>query len=133
MYPFKPNNEVNMAIQTSIYSRFFAIENRKLVVSDDSLGTDSDELVGTKIPLNLTISDRGNPSLSSLQSVEIQIGDRNDELPQFDSFSSQKSVPENRPIGYSVGTFGRTDVDLNSNISASLSCNCFKIEQTIFR
>ena len=131
--PCQPNNEVNMAIENSIYSRFFAIENRKLIVADDSLGFDSDELVGTKIPLNLTISDRGNPSLSSLQLVEIEIDDRNDELPQFESFSTQESVLENRPIGYSIGTFGRTDVDLNSNISASLSCNCFKNDQTIFR
>ena len=120
-----------MAIQASIYSRFFVIENRKLVIADDSLGIDSDELVGTKIPLNLTISDRGNPPLSSLQLVEIEIGDRNDELPQFDSFSTQESILENRPIGYSIGTFGRTDVDLNSNISASLSCNCFKNNQLI--
>ena len=133
VHPFQPNNEVNMAIENSIYSRFFAIENRRLIIADESLGFGSDELVGTKIPLNLTISDRGNPSLSSLQSIEIEIDDRNDELPQFESFTTQESVLENRPIGYSIGTFGRTDVDLNSNISASLSCSCFKNDEAIFR
>ena len=81
----------------------------------------------------MTISNRGNPSLSSIQLVEIEIYDRNDELPQFESFSTQESVLENRPIGYSIGTFGRTNVDLTSTISASLTCNYFKNDQIILR
>lgn len=59
--------------------------------------------------------DRGDPSLSSVMKLTVNVLDENDNSPIFDPRHYTSSVPENVTIGYTVVQLFATDKDAGSN------------------
>ncbi|CAL4108899.1 unnamed protein product [Meganyctiphanes norvegica] len=59
--------------------------------------------------------DRGSPPLSSSVTVHVEVEDINDNPPMFDTDRLQLFVPENSPIGYTVGEVRARDPDAGRN------------------
>lgn len=65
--------------------------------------------------LEIGAKDRGDPSLSSIMKLTVNILDENDNSPIFDPRHYTSSVPENVTIGYTVVQLFATDKDVGSN------------------
>lgn len=59
--------------------------------------------------------DHGLPSLSSTQTLTVEVGDVNDQLPVFDQDIYNASVAENRDPGEPVIRVSATDEDSGNN------------------
>ncbi|XP_054168820.1 protocadherin-like wing polarity protein stan [Oppia nitens] len=65
--------------------------------------------------------DRGVPSMSSSVQINVQIDDCNDNPPRFPSEKIKLYVPENSPIGWTVGVLTAVDPDEGSNSKVDYS------------
>ncbi|XP_023244632.1 protocadherin-like wing polarity protein stan isoform X2 [Centruroides sculpturatus] len=65
--------------------------------------------------------DRGSPSLSSSVSVTVYVEDINDNPPRFESDKIKLFVPENSPIGWTVGEIKAYDPDEGPNADIQYS------------
>ncbi|XP_071500853.1 protein dachsous-like [Diadema antillarum] len=77
----------------------------------------------TTIQLYVKAQDHGNPVLSQLTTVRIEITDVNNNSPQFEEDIYSGHVPENAALGENVVTVTANDIDLspeNSNIDYSI-------------
>lgn len=65
--------------------------------------------------LNVSASDKGDPSLTGYCTVFINVLDSNDNAPVFDQSQYYSSVTENLPVGASILTVSATDKDVGDN------------------
>ena len=129
--PCEPNNIVRLSLEKSVNSHYFKLENNQLLVGSNDIGKGSDDLVETQIELIIMATDRGIPPISSTQTIFVTVEDSNDEAPTFVNFSVAGTVNENTLLATEIGTFGQADIDRNSNLSQSISCQCWKLEKEV--
>nr|XP_056718408.1 protocadherin gamma-B1-like isoform X2 [Euleptes europaea] len=65
--------------------------------------------------ITITATDKGNPPLSTLKTISVQISDINDNPPAFEKPSYTAYVPENNPSGASIFRIKASDQDLDRN------------------
>ena len=65
--------------------------------------------------IEIEITDRGIPALSSYTVVHIQVLDVNDNIPIIPEPSYQLKIVENSPFGLQIETFNATDDDIGAN------------------
>ncbi|XP_053734353.1 protocadherin alpha-13-like isoform X5 [Synchiropus splendidus] len=72
---------------------------------------------------NVTIvaTDEGSPALSSSVGVSVYVSDVNDNAPRFHEPAVNFYVPENCPVGASIGSVTALDPDINDNARLSYS------------
>ena len=129
--PCQPNNLVRLSIEKSENSHLFKVENNDLLVKSNQIGQGSDDLVETQIELTIRAIDRGIPPLSSTEKVFVTVKDSNDEPPTFVNFSVAETVNENVLLATEIGAFGQADIDRNSNLSQSITCQCWKLDKEV--
>jgi len=59
----------------------------------------------------VTVTDSGDPALSSTATLHLTLSDSNDNKPRFDRQVYHVTVPEDVPVGTSVGRVNATDSD----------------------
>lgn len=109
-------------------SKHFTLKNRKpllRVIFTVHLLTSSVGLLCLSAPLDyetqrfhrLTVRavDHGQPSLSSTQTLTVEVGDVNDQSPEFSQSIYNASVAENRDPGEPVVRVSATDKDSGNN------------------
>lgn len=74
-----------------------------------------DREIKSSYQLEIIAKDRGDPSLSSIMKLTVNILDENDNSPIFDPRHYTSSVPENVTIGYTVTQLFATDKDIGPN------------------
>lgn len=72
--------------------------------------------------LTVRVVDHGLPSLSSTQTLTVEVGDVNDQLPVFSQNIYNASVAENRDPGEPVIRVSATDEDSGNNYPLFISC-----------
>ena len=78
----------------------------------------------------LIVTDRGNPNpLSSNQTINLIVGDVNDEKPTLRLVDIEENVLENRPNGFELVQFEVQDPDTSANLVTAIVCNCLKSSQ----
>ena len=78
----------------------------------------------------LIVTDRGNPNpLSSNQTINLIVGDVNDEKPTLRLVDIEENVLENRPNGFELVKFEVQDPDTSANLVTAIVCNCLKSSQ----
>ena len=100
------------------------------LVADESLDY---ETIDEKIfEIVIIVTDRGNPnSLSSNQTINLTVGDINDENPTLRLLNIEDNVLENQPAGFQLLQFEIQDRDTSANVSKQLNCNCLKSSQIV--
>ena len=79
----------------------------------------------------LIVTDRGNPNpLTSNQTIDLTVGDINDEIPTLRLFDIEENVLENRPSEFQLLQFEIEDPDTTANLATSIDCNCLKLLET---
>nr|XP_056718428.1 protocadherin gamma-B6-like isoform X20 [Euleptes europaea] len=73
-------------------------------------------------------TDKGNPPLSTLKTISVQIADINDNPPAFEKASYTAYVPENNPSGASIFRVKASDQDLERNAQIIYSIHKSNIE-----
>ena len=107
-----------------------SINGTTIIVQDESL--DYENIVEKNFEIVLIVTDRGNPnSLSSNQTINLSVGDVNDENPTLRLFNIEENVLENRPAGFQFLQFEVEDPDTNASLSKQLDCNCLKLSQIV--
>ncbi|XP_048371375.1 protocadherin gamma-B6-like isoform X13 [Sphaerodactylus townsendi] len=71
--------------------------------------------------ITITATDKGNPPLSTLTTISVQISDINDNPPAFEKPSYTAYVPENNPSGASIFRVKASDRDLDRNAQITYS------------
>nr|XP_056718905.1 protocadherin gamma-B5-like [Euleptes europaea] len=71
--------------------------------------------------ITITATDKGNPPLSTLKTISVQISDINDNHPAFEKHSYTAYVPENNPSGASIFRVKASDRDLDRNAQITYS------------
>lgn len=71
--------------------------------------------------LTIRAVDHGLPSLSSTQTLTVEVGDINDQLPVFEQNIYNASVAENRDPGEPVIRVSATDEDSGNNYQVFIS------------
>uniref|UniRef100_A0A3B5R458 Si:ch73-379j16.2 n=1 Tax=Xiphophorus maculatus TaxID=8083 RepID=A0A3B5R458_XIPMA len=92
-------------------------ENIYSVVVKDNL--DREEVSDYDIQIKIT--DCGDPPLSTIKSIKIEVSDVNDNSPQFSYNILQIYIAENNVAGGSIFSVSATDNDLNENAAISYS------------
>ncbi|XP_054890862.1 protocadherin alpha-7-like isoform X11 [Poeciliopsis prolifica] len=64
-------------------------------------------------------SDCGNPTLSTVKTISIQVSDVNDNSPRFEKSQLQFYLSENNVAGATVFSVSATDIDVNENAAIS--------------
>ncbi|XP_061901630.1 cadherin-related family member 2 isoform X1 [Entelurus aequoreus] len=112
------NSEITYAILPSKYSEYFIMDpdtgELRNQVELDREALDA-ELNG-KIELNVTATDKGRPPLSTMVSVIINVGDVNDNAPEFQNSSYKFSVKESGK-GEFVGLVLAEDLDQTTDFN----------------
>lgn len=70
---------------------------------------------GTLLPVEITVTDFGEPPLSSKQTVVVTVRDVNDHTPVFDHTSYETSLLESTPVNDRFFRLSASDADLNLN------------------
>ncbi|KAL8194388.1 UNVERIFIED_CONTAM: hypothetical protein K2H54_016568 [Gekko kuhli] len=78
--------------------------------------------------ITITATDQGNPPLSTLKTILVQISDINDNPPAFEKPSYSAYVPENNPSGASIFRVKASDPDLDRNAQILYSIQRSNIE-----
>ncbi|XP_023854145.1 protocadherin-23 [Salvelinus sp. IW2-2015] len=91
---------------------FFTLEEKTGLLY---LASPLDYELQTSHSLTIQASDQGLPSLSSIQTLMLEVGDVNDQPPLFQQDVYTASVAENREPGESVVTVSATDKDSEEN------------------
>ncbi|XP_062835548.1 protocadherin gamma-B6 isoform X21 [Anolis carolinensis] len=80
---------------------------------------------------NITIiaTDKGNPPLSTLKTISLQISDINDNAPAFDKSSFRIYLPENKPSGTSIFNIKAYDPDVGTNARITYSILSSNIQE----
>nr|XP_056722705.1 protocadherin gamma-B1-like [Euleptes europaea] len=78
--------------------------------------------------ITITATDKGNPPLSTLKTISVQIADINDNPPAFEKASYTAYVPENNPSGASIFRVKASDQDLERNAQIIYSIHKSNIE-----
>ncbi|XP_015266628.1 PREDICTED: protocadherin gamma-B7-like [Gekko japonicus] len=78
--------------------------------------------------ITITATDQGNPPLSTLKTISVQISDINDNPPAFEKPSYTAYVPENNPSGASIFRVKASDPDLDRNARILYSIQKSNIE-----
>ena len=77
----------------------FSIDETTIIVADESL--DYETIDEKNFEIVIIVTDRGNPnSLSSNQTINLTVGDINDENPTLRLFNIEENVLENQPAGF---------------------------------
>ncbi|KAM9850109.1 cadherin-related family member 2 [Aulostomus maculatus] len=107
-----PNSQIVFAIEPNMYSDNFTIDPHTGVLRNrGDLDREAvDPSLKGKIKLNVTATDMGTPPLSTMVTVIIDIGDINDNVPQFEKSSYNFSVKEGEK-GALVGSVFAEDLD----------------------
>lgn len=80
--------------------------------------------------LTVRAADHGLPSLSSTQTLTVEVGDVNDQPPVFSQSVYNANVAENRDPGEPVVRVSAIDKDSGKNISSSY--HCLRYEYLLF-
>ena len=67
--------------------------------------------------------DRGTPAKSTIMSLTVQVADKNDNSPTFDSESTPITIPENTKVGTSLLSVHATDQDHGFNADIRYNSN----------
>ncbi|XP_015266630.1 PREDICTED: protocadherin gamma-B1-like [Gekko japonicus] len=94
------------------------------VLTDGSL----DREIIPQYNITITATDQGNPPLSTLKTISVQISDINDNPPAFEKPSYTAYVPENNPSGASIFRVKASDPDLDRNARILYSIQKSNIE-----
>ena len=101
------------------YGNWFQISQTTGLITTTSDAIDYDVLVNSSVILTVTATDQGNPPLSARTSVNITIGNVNDNRPTFNQTVYTVSINESFPI-YSV-VLNVTAVDLDKGMEGKIS------------
>ncbi|KAM9834062.1 protocadherin alpha-8-like isoform 19-T19 [Syngnathus typhle] len=90
-------------------------ENMYSLVTKDSL----DRETNSKYDISITATDCGEPPLSTIKTVSIQVKDVNDNIPEFPQNPLELYLTENNEPGASVFSVSAFDKDLDDNAAVS--------------
>ena len=105
-----------------------SIDGEAIIINDESL--DFESMDEKSFEIVLTVTDRGNPNpLSSNVTINLTVGDINDEKPMLRLLDIEENVQENRPNGFQLVQFEVQDPDTTANLVTTIDCNCLKSSQ----
>lgn len=116
--PNTKNSQIQYGIVPSMYSDNFTIDPDSGVLTNvGELDREAlDPKLNGRIVLTVTATDKGIPPLSAMVTVEINIEDANDNVPQFQNSSYTFSVKEGETGAY-VGSVYATDLDQTTDFN----------------
>ena len=105
-----------------------SIDGEAIIINDESL--DFESMDEKSFEIVVTVTDRGNPNpLSSNVTINLTVGDINDEKPMLRLLDIEENVQENRPNGFQLVQFEVQDPDTTANLVTAIVCNCLKSSQ----
>lgn len=106
------NAAIHYMIADGPHHGFYINENTGTIYTNKSLVFDPKQPI---VQLLVKATDRGDPPLSSLAAVRIQIADVNNNAPRFVDGVYRTQVAENTPPGSTVLHVSATDLDMSSD------------------
>ena len=105
------NSVIRYAIAGGNYNNWFQISQTTGLITTASDAIDYDILVNSSIILTVTATDQGKPPLNTSTSVNITIGNVNDNKPTFNQTLYSVSIIESFPVGSVVLNVTAIDID----------------------
>ncbi|KAK6636218.1 hypothetical protein RUM43_009876 [Polyplax serrata] len=106
-----PNNRFKYTLTANPENRFRINELTGVVYLNRKI----QKPPGTRIPIEITVTDFGEPPLTSKQVVTLNVRDVNDHTPVFDHTSYETSLLESTPVNDRFFRLSATDADLSAN------------------
>ncbi|XP_045904089.1 protocadherin-23 isoform X2 [Micropterus dolomieu] len=113
------NGQVEYSIVSGNLNEAFILDSVRGILATNLL---LDREITASYKLVLQAADRGNPPLSSIATIRVQVVDVNDNSPAIPPMEPVV-IAENLPAGYMVTQVTANDVDLSSTITYSFSDN----------